>query len=245
MIDRAVPPAVFELAELLRPSWPAIRAAIPAGTPVAEQPPAPTPPAPTPPAPGPTPSPTPAPPAPGPAPTPPAPAPEPAPPASEDADRDRLQAAVAAANRRSRELEAELAQYRDKGKTSDELLADERKKRGELEGKIATAAKANAVTEAATRLRFRNPALAHRLIDLGDVDVNLDASTLDATLDATAKTLIERRLEAAAQAEPYLVDTGPPRQLPGAGNDPAGGGADGGGHAAMNDAIRRAAGRTG
>lgn len=152
-------------------------------------------------------------------------------------DRDEARKAAAAAAKRQRDRERESAKA--SGKYEDLYKeADERAKA--LEARLRNAAVKDAVGDAAQRLRFRNPALAARLIDLSDVDVDLDGDT--AALDTASVKLIERRLTEAAESDPYLLADPGGRMLPGAGA-PAGGNGASGGNAAMNQAIRRAAGR--
>jgi len=156
------------------------------------------------------------------------------------ADRDTARKAAAAANRTQKERERKLAQ--DGGKF-EELYTAADKRAAALEARLTRAAVSDAVKTAAARLRFRNPALAARLIETTDLtlDVDLDADTNPA-LDAAQAALVERRLKAAAETDPYLLSEAGGAMLAGAGAR-AGAPGGGNGNAAMNAMIRRSAGR--
>jgi len=156
------------------------------------------------------------------------------------ADRDAARKSAAAANRTQKDRERKLAQ--DGGKF-EELYTAADKRAVALEQRLTRAAVSDAVQTAAARLRFRNPKLAARLIETADLtlDVDLDADTSPA-LDAAQAALVERRLKAAAETDPYLLSEAGGAMLAGAGGR-AGAPAGANGNAAMNAMIRRSAGR--
>lgn len=204
----------------------------------------------------------PAPPAP-PAPQPPA-TPAPTPPAPDPAGEtvtlpadevNRLREAAArgaqqtrAAQRAAEEAEAERQRQAGQFET---LYEGERGKVTKITGVVADSVRRSVVSETAQRLGFANPALAHRLINARDIAVSidldadeLDLSALDGAVDTAGRTLIEQRLNAILDENPNLRGQPAPRQLPGAGANPAAPGAgEAAGNAGMNHAIRRAAGR--
>lgn len=154
------------------------------------------------------------------------------------AERDQAKAAAARSSRAARENDR-------KGKTQagqfEELYTEEKQRAEKLMTGLSTRAIKATVTEIAQRMHFRNPTLAARLIDIDGLNAQVDEETYEVEVGADVKTIIERRLTAAANADGYLLTTPPQRQLPGAG---AGNGdAAAAGNAAMNAAIRRAAGR--
>lgn len=128
-----------------------------------------------------------------------------------------------------RELESEAEKRAREGMSEVEQLTQERdtlrEELAELRGYKSTRELADATTEVAERLGFRNPRIAHRLIDadkVRDEEGKLDAK------------VIERELKAQLASDPYLGNGG--------GGDGAGGRrpAPTGG---MNERIRAAAGR--
>jgi hypothetical protein len=167
---------------------------------------------------------------------------------------DAQQKAIAAANRKVRDQERNQSKAEEerakKAGEYEELYGKTNTELERVKGLVAKSAVKDAVTEAARKLRFRNPALASKLIDLDGVDATLDLSGDEpkAEVEQVARNLIETRLKAAAEADPYLLGDPHQRQLPGAGgndgNEGGGGGGDAAGNASMNQAIRRAAGRS-
>lgn len=152
------------------------------------------------------------------------------------------EAAIAAANRRAKALEDAAAKAATDAATEQgkfkELYEAEVAKGNTLTQSLVNAGIGTAVTEAAARLGFRNPALAGKLIDVTGIEGELIDGQV--TLKPEAGPLIEQRLTAALQADPYLKGTVQQgAQLPGAGGgEPAPTGAAG-----MNAAIRASAGR--
>jgi len=123
-------------------------------------------------------------------------------------------AAIAAERRKARAAEkkaAELQKKLDEAARKEaeaegrwqEIAEEERKRADSLEQQIAEREKREAVTEAATRLRFKNPTIAHRL--LSDDDLSDPEGAL-------------KRL---AKSEPYLIADPPERT-----GAPVGGNAD-------------------
>lgn len=165
-----------------------------------------------------------------------------------DDEVDKLKESLAEANKELRKLKNASKRAEKDGKVEagkyEELFKDANEKAERLEGLITTTAKREAVREIAGKLRYRNPAVADRLIDLDDidVDVDVDGETIDAVVGADAKVLIEKRLKDFAEANDYVVGDAPARQLPGAGRSSSGSGGNKG-NEEMNQAIRRAAGR--
>lgn len=181
-------------------------------------------------------------------PTPPAPGADPAtpppgwtPPTYEEVQRQA--GAIAAANRRANELErtqrdAETERQREAGQFKT-LYETAEEKATKLEGGIKSGAVNAAITDAAQRLGFRNPTLAARLIDTKGVVAEL-GDDYTATVDAAGQAELETRLQAVLAANPELKGQAGGAQLGGAGDPPA---APTTGAAALNDGIRRAAGR--
>lgn len=161
---------------------------------------------------------------------------------------NRMQEAVASANKAKRDAERAAASKANKDKKDagkfEELYTEANTELERVKGVVSKNAVKDAVAEAARRLRFRNPDVAFRNIDLAGVEAEVDLSgdAPNVTIDQATKTLIERRLGALADSEPYMLDPNAQRQLPGAGSG-TGGNGGAGGNAAMNAAIRRAAGR--
>jgi len=112
-----------------------------------------------------------------------------------------------AAEKRAEEAERKLAEAARKEAEAEgrwqEIAEEERKRADSLEQQIAEREKREAVTEAATRLRFKNPTIAHRL--LSDDDLSDPEGAL-------------KRL---AKSEPYLIADPPERT-----GAPVGGNAD-------------------
>lgn len=196
----------------------------------------------TPPPPNPTPEPT-------PAPTP--PEPEPAPPSEEwspptreewEAQQTELNRARQAAARADRQRRDHTRQQQQAAGQFEELYNESRQELDAIRTGLSHSAVESAVAEAASRLRFQNPTVAHRLIDLAGIEaeVQIDGGRANVNVDQSARTLIDQRLQRLAEQEPYLLAAPSARQLPGAGHDV--GGASGGA-AAINQALRRAAGR--
>lgn len=159
---------------------------------------------------------------------------------------ERLQQAAAEANKAKRELERKAEAARKKAAQDagnyEELYNGANTELERTRSVVKGSAVRGAVSDVATTLGFRNPTLAASLIELDGVDADLDVDKLEATVPQAARAVIERRLKTVAERDPYLLDPGRTRQLPGAGG--GGGGTDANGNAAMNAAIRRAAGRT-
>lgn len=159
---------------------------------------------------------------------------------------DRLQEAVASANKAKKDAERAAAAATKKDKKDsgkfEELYTEANTELERVRNVVSRTAVRDAVSDAARRLRFRNPAVAFRNIDLDGItaDVDLTGDDPNVTIDQATKTLIEKRLATLADAEPYMIDPSAQRQMPGAGDRSPGGG---NGNAAMNAAIRRAAGR--
>lgn len=154
--------------------------------------------------------------------------------------------AIAAANRRAKALEDAAAKAQADAQAEQgqfkELYETEKTSGETLKAGLVKAGVATAVSEAAARLGFRNPALAAKLIDLGGIDgtVELVDGQANVELAPTAGSLIEARLTKALEADPYLKgQAAGGAQLPGAG----GGAPAATGAAGMNAAIRASAGR--
>lgn len=135
-----------------------------------------------------------------------------------------------AAEKRERDLGKKLKAYEDKDKSESEKateriaalekeLASERTARQEGSVRLATA-------QAARKLGFRDPDIAHRLVSMTEVEFD----------DAGHPKNIERLLDGLAKAHPYLVNG-----TSDAGLGPRGSAAPSGPD--MNAMIRRAAGR--
>lgn len=160
---------------------------------------------------------------------------------------ERLQAAVAAANKAKRDAEraaAKKAEEDQKGAGKfEELYAKSSEELDRVKAVVGKNAVKDEVSAAARRLRFRNPDVAFRNIDLAGIEAEVDLAGDEPKVDVdqATKTLIEQRLAALAESEPYMIDPNAQRQMPGAGQ--RGGSGNGSGNAAMNAAIRRAAGR--
>lgn len=164
------------------------------------------------------------------------------------------QKALGEANKRARTLERQQTEAQRKAAEEagnfEELHKQSSAELERVKGLVASAAKRDAVAEVAARLRFRNPNIAHKLIDLGGIEATLDleGDEPSATVDSAGKATIESRLQAVAQADSYLLGDAAAGQLAGAGastgaGGTGSGGGNGDGNAAMNAAIRRAAGR--
>lgn len=184
--------------------------------------------------------------------TPPAPAP-PAPAPSDDwtppsrEEWEAQQRAVTEANQRARRLEQQQRKAADAAAQAagnyEDLYKSEQERATKLLEGLSTRAVDGAIAEVARSLNFRNPLLAGRLIDRAGLEATVDEATYAVDVPAPTRTLIEQRLREAATSDPYLTSEPPARQAPGAGNPPAGPNAPANGAAAMNQMIRRAAGR--
>lgn len=153
------------------------------------------------------------------------------------------QKAVATANQRARKLEQDAQKRADEEAAANgeyQQIAERERQRAEaLEQGIKATAIEAAITEAAQRLQFRNPLLAPALVARDGIEALItDGHT--AKVDTAGIQLIEQRLQQKLETDPYLKADAPRAQLAGAGNS---GSAATGGVAAMNDAIRRGAGR--
>lgn len=154
------------------------------------------------------------------------------------ADNEGPPADLAVLQRELKEARREAAQYRTKVRTYEDAQKTETERNAEriaeLEQKLA-ASETRAQEQrlqmasfaAARKLGFRNPEIAHRLLNGADVEFAEDGSPRN----------VETLLAAIAKAEPYLVASqtpdyggGPRGQAPNAGVD-------------MNARIRRATGR--
>lgn len=164
------------------------------------------------------------------------------------------QKALGEANKRARALERQQSEAQrraaEEAGNFEELHKQSSAELERVKALVTSAARKDAVAEVAARLRFRNPSIAHRLIDLAGIDATLDLEGDEPTaaVDDAGKTMIERRLTEVAQREQYLIGDAAAGQLAGAGTNSGGGGTgtgggNGDGNAAMNAAIRRAAGR--
>ena len=154
------------------------------------------------------------------------------------------QKAIAAANQRARKLEQDAQRLADKEAEANgeyqQIAERERQRAEQLEQGIKATAIDNAILEAAQRLQFRNPLIAPALVSRDEIEATItDGHT--AKVEAAGVQLIEQRLAAKLESDPYLKADAPRAQLAGAGNPGATGAT--GGNAAMNDAIRRGAGR--
>jgi hypothetical protein len=156
-------------------------------------------------------------------------------------ERDEARRSAAKADKARRERERAAAQQAG---NFEELYKEEHGRVEKVTGLVRTNTITSGVHAVAERLGFNTPSIAARLIETGDltVEVDLDADTFP-ELDSAAQTLIERRLTEVAQREPGLLRSGPGRMLPGAGQ--GGQGAGGSGNDAMNAMIRAGAGRGG
>lgn len=165
------------------------------------------------------------------------------------AERDALQQAVAEANRTARETKRELEALKSQGQTDAERNADAAQRLERVTAAVSTQTLKAEVQAAAERLRFKSPSLAANVIDLAglDVDVDIDGDEPKVTVPPATKTMIESRLTEAGKKYTELLNPEGARQFAGAGAGGTGGtgqGGDGGdGNAAMNAAIRSAAGR--
>lgn len=137
-----------------------------------------------------------------------------------DAERDKAFAEqrrkTRAAEKKAKDLEAKLAAKERSEKESEgryqEIAEEERKAREALEQQVADRDRRDAVVTAATRLKFKNPTLAHRL--LADEDITDERSA-------------EQALKRLAENEPYLIQDAPSRTgLPASGADPGTGSED-------------------
>jgi hypothetical protein len=164
------------------------------------------------------------------------------------AEVEALEKAAATANRKLRDAQKKIDQAESAGKAAagqhEELYNQTKAELDRVTGVVGANAINTEVATIAQRLGFKNPALAHKLIDTAGVDAEVDLSgdAPKVEVDATAKTILEARLKAVLEADPYLKGDPAQRQLPGAGQ--GGGGNGGGANAEMNAAIRRASGRT-
>lgn len=153
------------------------------------------------------------------------------------------QKAIAAANQRAKRLEQDAQKRADDEAAANgeyqQIAERERQRAEQLEQGIKATAIEKAILEAAQRLQFRNPLLAPSLIGRDGIDASIDDNHV-AKVDAAAVQTIEQRLQQKLETDPYLRADAPRAQLAGAGNQ---GAAATGGNAAMNDAIRRGAGR--
>lgn len=153
---------------------------------------------------------------------------------------DKAQKAAAKSDRERRDRERAAAEAAG---NFEELHKQSSAQVEKVTGLVRTHAVSSAVAAAAERLGYRTPSIAAKLVDTADltVEVDLEAATLP-ELDAAGKAKVEERLKELAGREPGLLREGPGRMLPGAGGQGAAGNGDGG-SAAMNAAIRTAAGR--
>lgn len=156
---------------------------------------------------------------------------------------EKVQKAVGAANQRARKLEADAQRRADEEAAAQgqfKEVADRERARAEsLEQGIKTSAIKAAIIETAQRMQFRNPTLAPRLVATDGLEASL-GDDYTAAVDPNALHTIEERLRKALEDDPYLKGDPPRSQLPGAGDPSA---TSHGGNQAMNDMIRRGAGR--
>jgi hypothetical protein len=120
----------------------------------------------------------------------------------------------------------------------ENLHKTEKERADRLEKAAVTGSATNLATSIATRLNFRAPSLAHKLIadTVQGVEGEVDPATGKVTLADGASTNIEKALKDLAAAEKDLTTTGEKR--------PQHAGSGGGGNGTdMNAAIRQAAGR--
>lgn len=105
-----------------------------------------------------------------------------------------------AAEKRAEELQRKLDEQARKEAEAEgrwqEIAEQERQRAEDLERKIAERKQRENVTDAAQRLRFKNPSLAHKLL------------TAD---EASDPALAEQALKRLAKQEPYLVADPPER----------------------------------
>lgn len=105
-----------------------------------------------------------------------------------------------AAEKRAEEAERKLADLARKEQEAEgrwqEIAEQERTEREKLEQQVADRDKRDAITTAATRLKFKNPTIAHRL--LSDEEITDERSA-------------EQALQRLAKAEPYLLQDAPVR----------------------------------
>lgn len=103
-----------------------------------------------------------------------------------------------AAERRVKELEKKLSERDRKDAEAEgrwqEIAEEERKAREALEAQVADRDRREAITQAATGLRFKNPQLAYRLLDRDD---------------AVDQQAAEQALKRLAKQEPYLIEDPP------------------------------------
>lgn len=124
--------------------------------------------------------------------------------ATVDAERDKAFAEqrrkARAAEKRAKELEDKLAAKERADKEAEgryqEIAEEERKAREALEQQVKDRDRRDAIVTAATRLKFKNPALAHRLV---------------ADDDVTDERSAEQALKRLADSEPYLIQDAPSR----------------------------------
>lgn len=140
-------------------------------------------------------------------------------------NRRRREAETNAQRLEREKREQDEAKARDAGEF-ERLYTEERERREQLELRIETEQRERRGLETATRLRFREPAKAVRLLS------NEELADDDAT---------ERALRQLATESPYLLADGD--RTPQSGS--VGGGNGGGGALDMNARIRQAAGRVG
>lgn len=99
-----------------------------------------------------------------------------------------------AAEKRAEEAERKLADLARKEQEAEgrwqEIAEQERTEREKLERQVAERDKRDAITAAATRLKFKNPTIAHRL--LSDEEITDERSA-------------EQALQRLAKSEPYLL----------------------------------------
>lgn len=126
--------------------------------------------------------------------------------ADEEFDKDRALATIRTQREAEKTLRSQLKAAEDKAtKLEREKLSeservaaerDEAKARVvELETAVEGAVKRTAVTAEATRMQFRNPAIAHRLLDLSDIRVE-DGEAVG----------VARALEKLLKDDPYLAN---------------------------------------
>jgi hypothetical protein len=194
----------------------------------------------TPPAPQPDPAPQPEP--------PPAPQPQPdawTPPTREEyeAQQAELESARRAAARAEQTRRQHTRQQQQQAGEFESLYKESQQELDAIRAGLASSAVESAVTQVASRLRFANPTLAHRLLDTAGIEAEVTIADGKSKVEVPsgAETLIEQRLRRILEENPYLAAPGAQRQLPGAGQ--GNGSAGGGGAADINLALRRAAGR--
>jgi hypothetical protein len=155
----------------------------------------------------------------------------------------RQRQAEADLKKQLKEIRGELKTLKTKDMPAAEQVTQERDELrtqvSTLEGRLQKQALRTAAVEAATELKFKNPAIAHKLIDADDIEWDDDTPT-------NINTLLKRE----AKANPYLVRRGRVQDSDDD-DDDGDDGADGGkgrgsragGGADINAHIRQMAGR--